>query len=61
MTGWGRLQRCAAIRNGGATVLVSWGSYRPNCLVREHKEATVDLAKVTVWVEDGKGGVATCG
>ena len=61
MTGWGRLQRRAAIRDGGATVPVSWGSYRPNRLAREHQEATMDQAEVTVGVEDDGGRLATCG
>ena len=61
MTCWERLQWRVAIRDGGATVLISWGSYRPNWLVHEHKEATVDLVEVTVGVEDDGGGLATCG
>jgi len=61
MTCWGRLQQRAVIHDSGATVPVSWGSYRPNWLVREHQETTVDLAEVTVGVEDGGGELATCG
>ena len=60
-TGWGRLQRRAAIRDGGATVLVSWGSYRPNWLAREHQEATLDQGEVMVGAEDDGGGLAMCG
>ena len=61
MTGWGRLQRCTVIRDGGASVLVGWGNYRPNWLAREYLEATLDQSEVMVGVEDGGGGVATCG
>ena len=40
---------------------MGWGSYRPNWLARENQEATLDQAEVTVGVEDGGGGLATCG
>ena len=50
-----------AIRNGGATILVSWGGYRPNWLAREHQEATMDQDEVTVGAEDDEGGLAMCG
>ena len=50
-----------AIRDGGATVLVGWGSYMPNWLAHEHQEATMDQSKVMVGVEDDGGSLATCG
>ena len=49
-----------AIHNGGTTVPVSWGSYRPNWLAREHKEATVDQVEVTVGAEDDGEGLTMC-
>ena len=42
------------------TISVNYGSYRPNQLTCEHQELTVDLIKVTVGVEDGRGGLAAC-
>ena len=53
------MQRRVAIRDGGATVLMSWGSYRSNWLARKHQEATVDQAEVTVRVDDDREGLAT--
>ena len=50
-----------AIRDGSATVPVDWGRYRLYWLAREHQEATLDQAEVTVGAEDDEGGLATCG
>ena len=53
------------IRDGGATVPVCWGSYRPTWLAREHQEATMDQSEVMVGAEDDGGGwpraVELCG
>ena len=50
-----------AIHDGSATVLVGWGSYKPNWLAHEHQEATMGQAKVIVGVEDDRGRLAMCG
>ena len=50
-----------AIHDGGATVLVSWGSYRPNWLAREYQEDTMDQGVVTVGAENDGGGLTMCG
>ena len=50
-----------AIRDGDATILMSWDSYRPNRLAREHQEATLDQVEVTFGAEDDGGGLAMCG
>ena len=50
---WGRQQRRATICDGGAMVLVGWGSYMPNWLAREHQEATLVQVEVMVGAEDG--------